>query len=105
MRSLHSCTHASVSLAVNIPNTHLTDCTPQSSPSTQSKQTNNPKQVIDAPGAFLDLVVQHYDVVQHLDGQPLQSMVKDKASGALSWDDMIRARARGGHVLCCAARS
>lgn len=38
-------------------------------------------QVIDVAGYFLDLVVQQYDVIQHLDGQPLQAMVKDKASG------------------------
>lgn len=32
-------------------------------------------------GYYLDLLVQQYDIIQHLDGQPLQSMVKDKASG------------------------
>ncbi|KAI8462314.1 MAG: hypothetical protein J3K34DRAFT_194539 [Monoraphidium minutum] len=30
------------------------------------------QQVIDVAGYFLDLVVQQYDMVQHLDGQPLQ---------------------------------
>jgi hypothetical protein len=39
------------------------------------------QQVIDVPGYYLDLVVQHYDIIQHLDGQPLQCMVKDKAGG------------------------
>ncbi|KAI8463972.1 MAG: hypothetical protein J3K34DRAFT_441942, partial [Monoraphidium minutum] len=39
------------------------------------------QQVIDVAGYFLDLVVQQYDMVQHLDGQPLQSMVKHKPSG------------------------
>ncbi|GBF96590.1 hypothetical protein Rsub_09336 [Raphidocelis subcapitata] len=39
------------------------------------------QQVIDVAGYFLDLIVQQYDMIQHLDGQPLQSMVKDKASG------------------------
>jgi hypothetical protein len=39
------------------------------------------QQVIDVAGYYLDLVVQQYDIIQHLDGQPMQSMVKDKASG------------------------
>jgi hypothetical protein len=39
------------------------------------------QQVIDVAGYYLDLIVQKYDMIQHLDGQPLQSMVKDKASG------------------------
>jgi hypothetical protein len=29
-------------------------------------------QVIDVSGYFLDLMVQQYDMIQHLDGQPLQ---------------------------------
>ena len=32
-------------------------------------------------GYYLDLVVQQYDMIQHLDGMPMQSMIKDKASG------------------------
>jgi len=39
------------------------------------------QQVIDVAGYYLDLVLQEYDMIQHLDGQPLQSMVRDKASG------------------------
>jgi hypothetical protein len=39
------------------------------------------QQVIDVGGYYLDLLVQQYDMIQHLDGQPLQSMLKDKASG------------------------
>jgi hypothetical protein len=43
--------------------------------------TPPPAQVIDVAGYYLDLIVQQYDSIQHLDGQPLQSMIKDKASG------------------------
>ncbi|KAI8468383.1 MAG: hypothetical protein J3K34DRAFT_523009 [Monoraphidium minutum] len=39
------------------------------------------QQVIDYAGYYLDLLVQDYDCVQHMDGQPLQAMMKDKASG------------------------
>ncbi|KIY98979.1 hypothetical protein MNEG_8986 [Monoraphidium neglectum] len=39
------------------------------------------QQVIDYAGYYLDLLVQNYDVIQHMDGQPLQAMMKDKASG------------------------
>jgi hypothetical protein len=43
-------------------------------------------QVIDYAGYYLDLLVQNYDVIQHMDGQPLQvcGVVKIGSCG-LAW--------------------
>lgn len=38
--------------------------------------------------------MQHYDIIQHLDGQPLQNMIKDKASGGYLCESQSRCRWR-----------